>query len=87
VLPSTSQEINQLTVFPNPVVGDTLSVRLPVGTENTQLRLLSLTGRVVAQLAMNGPATEMLLPDLTAGVYMLEAVTSGERSVQRIIVQ
>jgi hypothetical protein len=86
-IPSVSQEIWQLTVFPNPVVGNILSVRLPAGSENTQLRLLSLTGRVVSMATMNGSATDMALPGLTAGVYILESVTAGERSVQRIVVQ
>ena len=82
-----SQVVAQLTVFPNPVVGDNLSVRLPVSTDNTQLRLLSLTGKVITQTSTNGPTAEIALPGLTTGVYMLEAVTNGERSVQRIVVQ
>jgi hypothetical protein len=86
-LPTTSQEVSQLTVFPNPVVGDNLSVRLPVGTAQAKLRLMSLTGRVITQSNMNGPSTELALPALNAGVYMLEAVTDGERSVQRIVIQ
>jgi hypothetical protein len=86
-LPSTGKEITRLVVFPNPVVADKLSVRLPAGTKATQLRLLSLTGRVITQSIMNGTATELPLPDLSAGVYMLEAVTAGERSVRRIVVQ
>ncbi|WP_020567967.1 T9SS type A sorting domain-containing protein [Neolewinella persica] len=87
VLPSFRQEITQLTVFPNPVVGDNLSVRLPLGSQNSQLRLLSLTGRVIINTTMDGPTTELLLPRLTAGVYLLESVTNGERSVQRVVVQ
>jgi hypothetical protein len=84
---SVGQEFAQLTVFPNPVVGDNLSIRLPLSSQSTQLRLLSLTGRVITQTTMNGSATEIPLTGLSAGVYMLEAVTDGERSVRRIVVQ
>jgi hypothetical protein len=49
------------------MIGDNLSVRLPVGTGKTQLRLLSLTGRVIIRAEMNGPATELGLPGLSKG--------------------
>ncbi|MFK8161245.1 MAG: T9SS type A sorting domain-containing protein [Lewinella sp.] len=83
----TNQLFDWLRVFPNPVVAELVSVQLPAGTEQAQLRLLSLNGRVISETTMNSPSGEMPLPGLSPGVYLLEAITAGERSVQRIIVQ
>lgn len=81
------REVIGLSVYPNPLVGDVLTVQLPVGTEDVQLRLVSITGRVMNEIAAFGPVTGMQLPVLEAGVYLLEAVTAEGRSVRRVIVQ
>lgn len=86
-LPFSTQEVERLTVFPNPVSGDNISVRLRVSTNSVQLRLLSLTGRVISSARVNGPAAELTMNDLKAGIYLVEAIAEGERHVQRIVVR
>ena len=77
----------EVAVSPNPVVGNELTVRLPEGTEQSTLRLLSLTGRVLQTQASEQATTVVQLPVLEAGLYLVEVVSAGNRTVKRIMVQ
>lgn len=77
----------EVVVFPNPVVGNELTVRLPNEAGSSTLRLLSLTGRELLSQVSNQTSTVVNLPVLEAGVYLVEVITGESRSVQRVMVQ
>ncbi len=80
-------ENTQLTrVYPNPVAGSEITVQLPAGVVAAELRLLSVTGQTVIQAAATGNRTSLALPELEAGIYLVETVTEQGRSVARIMV-
>ena len=77
----------ELTVYPNPVSGDELTVSLPGNEGDASLRLLSLTGSVVAERGFTGPSINLPLPQLEPGLYLVETVAEGIRTTRRVVVE
>lgn len=84
---NTTPAVFEVAVFPNPVVGNELTVRLPNEAGSSTLRLLSLTGRELLRQTSSQTSTVVNLPVLEAGIYLVEVVTNESRSVQRVMVQ
>ncbi|MBK9196150.1 MAG: T9SS type A sorting domain-containing protein [Flavobacteriales bacterium] len=78
-----------VSVYPNPNVG-IFTVELPSSLTGTiQLRVTDAMGRVVLD-QRSSAATQRVALDLGAaaeGIYNLEVISGGARSVQRIVVQ
>ncbi|RZJ28152.1 MAG: T9SS type A sorting domain-containing protein [Flavobacterium sp.] len=75
-------EMMALNVYPNPVTGNLLNISVQ---GKTAYRILNLTGQVLAKGETTDGAVN--LPELNAGVYLIEA-TSGEKiAVKRFIKQ
>ncbi|MCC2546660.1 T9SS type A sorting domain-containing protein [Hymenobacter sp. BT175] len=70
----------EATVYPNPAHG---FVNLQAGAESVQWRLLNLQGRSVQQGTATGE-TRIELQSLPAGTYMLEIISGGQRTVQKV---
>ncbi len=87
VLNDVAPKVFEVVVYPNPVVGNELTVTLPTNAGNSTLRLRSLTGRELLQQTSAQTSTVVNLPVLEAGVYFLEVVSETSRSVQRVLVQ
>lgn len=87
VLGNLAIEVADVQVYPNPVVGNEITVTLPTGAGGSSLRLLSLTGRELLRQTSNATSTIVMLPVLDAGMYLVEVVTDGRRSVKRVMVQ
>lgn len=72
---------DQIQILPNPVLGKTLIVRLPVAmmtAPGLQVRVFDNTGQTIPIQWMAGAEQlQVLLPDLTAGMYWLRLETAG----------
>lgn len=80
-------EVYEVAVYPNPIVGNEITVTLPNYAGKSTLRLLSLTGRELLNQTSSNASTVMNLPVLEAGMYLVEVVTETSRSVKRVMVQ
>jgi hypothetical protein len=87
VLNNNAPAVYDMAVYPNPVVGNEITVSLPNDAGSSTLRLLSLTGRELLNQTSSQTSTVVNLPVLEAGVYLIEVVSGGGRSVKRVIVQ
>lgn len=73
------------TLQPNPAVGNRTTLQFAVPT-TADIHVFDLTGRMVQQHSLrNAVSTDLYLQP--SGVYMIEVVQNGHRSVQRLIVQ
>lgn len=61
----------QFSVAPNPVTSNTLRL-LRTSNQPADVRIYDLQGRVVAVATMSAEETDLLLPHLTNGYYLLE---------------
>jgi PKD repeat protein len=89
VAPAASQALG-LQLSPNPAQ-EQVRLNLTLGTPGTaQVRLLDLQGRVLQARALGqlpaGLSTETLtLSELPEGIYLVEALVDGQRSVQKLV--
>ncbi|MEM6772499.1 MAG: T9SS type A sorting domain-containing protein, partial [Bacteroidota bacterium] len=77
----------QVTVFPNPVTSSKLTVNLPGNTGRAGLNLYAVSGNTVTSQVATGEVTEMELPSLSPGFYLLEVVIDGQRTVKKLMVE
>lgn len=77
----------KMTVYPNPATGNQLTISLPNNEGVAALRLLSVTGSVVTERNFTGDAVQLNVPSLEAGMYFVEAVADGVRTVRRVMVE
>lgn len=77
----------RLSFFPNPAnTSSALTVNLP-DTEEATLRLLSITGRTLLTIPATGEYTQLQLPDLEPGLYLLEATSAERKTVKRVMLR
>jgi hypothetical protein len=83
--------VNGLSVFPNPVVGNTMQVKMNFAARTTiELRIIDLNGRILAkqiQAVYSGNnSIPLRLPALQTGSYILQAVSSEKTVSQKFTV-
>lgn len=77
----------RMSVSPNPANTATiLTVNLP-DSEGASLRLLSITGRTLLTVSATGENTQLQLPELRPGLYLLEATSAAQKTVKRIMLR
>ena len=86
-----AQDANRLKVFPNPV-HHTFNVPVKeLNNEIQQLQLIDMQGQIIQTIAIPaGNATRTISVDITdyaEGVYFVNLLSKGERTVQRIVKQ
>lgn len=77
----------KMTIYPNPATGNQLNISLPNNEGVAALRLLSVTGSVVTERNFTGDSVQLNVPSLEAGMYFVEAVADGVRTVRRVMVE
>ena len=77
------------SVYPTPVAGSSaLHLALATPTTAAQATLRTMLGQVLRTRSFSGSATELLLGNLPAGIYLLSVQAEGQAlSVQRVVVQ
>ncbi|GAA4956783.1 hypothetical protein GCM10023315_00050 [Algibacter aquimarinus] len=74
---------NELTLYPNPVKGDVLNIKLSNGIDNkVSYRIISTLGKIVKT---GNTTKEVLVNDLQAGVYFIEVNDGTERITKRFV--
>ncbi len=73
------------SLFPNPLAGNVLQVEVPEigGT----LRMVELTGRLLWTQEVSMLREQIVLPELSAGVYLVEYRWKGGKRVERLVVE
>jgi hypothetical protein len=79
--------VQGLSIFPNPVSGNTLTVTLPDFAGAGTVRLLSITGSVIISQPTTGETTQLSVPELEPGLYLVEAVVETGRVVRKVMIQ
>ena len=78
---------NDVKVFPNPSKGDmTLELNFEI-TEQVQLRMTDLTGKVIFEKNTQNPLTLLDLNDFPKGVYMLQVIHAEHVFSGKIVLQ
>jgi hypothetical protein len=87
-MPGEESLLNQgleVTLMPNPFQGQTL-VQLNSASENLQVRIFDLGGKLITEERINGANQYYLGTSLSKGVYILEITDSfGNVNRQRMI--
>ncbi len=78
--PSFSE--SNFTLFPNPLDGQNLHFN----EELDQITVYDLEGRILFSDQLNGE-TQTTLPELKAGMYLVEMVKDGQKKVERLMVR
>lgn len=78
---SIDLDLDQISIYPNPVVSTLKFDNLPEGSE---VRLISLSGQVLFQQL---DPTELNMSDQNSGVYILHIQTEDQSRIERIIKQ
>ncbi len=93
VTPTTSnrsnsfEQINVFSVFPNPA-SDKVFVLGPKESDNFQVNILDITGKVVKSENMNNANKRSVeISDLTRGVYMLQIQDGNHLEVHKLVIQ
>ncbi|MEO5645821.1 MAG: T9SS type A sorting domain-containing protein [Bacteroidia bacterium] len=74
-------------VYPNPGNGS-FTIQLPEATENAQAELFDMMGKHVDGFTFSGTSyTYAPAQTLAPGVYMLNVINNGARSIQKLIVE
>ncbi len=77
----------RMSFFPNPAnTASALTINLPDSEEAT-LRLLSITGRTLLTISTTGENTQLQLPELEPGLYLLEATSAERKTVKRVMLR
>lgn len=91
---STKAVAGAISIYPNPVKGNTINVLLSNQVKgNYQLRLTNIAGQVMYTGNMNsengnGVLVVNIPSKLTAGSYQLEVITpEGKRNTQKVIAE
>lgn len=73
------------SMFPNPAVSNEVTVQLPTGTQNADVRLYDLSGRLVSSHKVSSIANKVNVQDLSAGVYIFKVAAEGKVGAQQFI--
>lgn len=75
-------------LYPNPVT-DVLQLKVPFDTSIESITIMDLTGKIVKNLAVSGMDQtrdfQIDVTDLSTGIYLLEVIGNGQRSVKKFI--
>lgn len=78
----------QLAVFPNPIKGDAVNLRLNIQNQKLKVEIYNLVGKRVHSYeykSFNRQEVLQLPSSLTKGLYMLKATLDNKTYIQRII--
>ncbi len=75
---------SQVGVFPNPLTHNRVWIVLPADAGLQDYQLFDSTGRILAAGRLQEGRVELILPDLSEGVYFLRI---GERVVKKLVKQ
>jgi hypothetical protein len=64
-----------------------LTVTLPDFAGAGTVRLLSITGSVIISQPTTGETTQLSVPELEPGLYLVEAVVETGRVVRKVMIQ
>ena len=79
-------------LFPNPVNGDYVNLRIPAGEQGmVHVTLLNLIGQPVAEYSYLGASREIIevqinVGTITKGVYLMQIVTEDQRITERVVI-
>ncbi|WP_299317314.1 T9SS type A sorting domain-containing protein [uncultured Maribacter sp.] len=83
-------DVSEILIFPNPVVGNEVSVQIPHSfDENIHLTLYANDGRMVAKMIEknNGDPIKINVSGLTSGIYNLNIEIGNNSESRRIIIK
>lgn len=75
-----------IELFPNPTTDGLFTVTAAFRSDLAELRILDVSGRVVQAQSITAGTTQVDGPEVP-GVYLLELVAAGERTMKRLVVQ
>lgn len=77
---------NQLdfTVYPNPV-SDDLNIQLPTGTQNTEVAVFDMSGKLIRNATISAQNTKINVSELSTGVYILKLNSDGKMGTRQFI--
>ncbi len=82
VLDIDTNSINTFKLYPNPVKGAVLNIKLSKGTNNMSYKIINVLGQVVNE----GKTTkEVMVGNLEAGVYYIEINDGEEKMTKRFV--
>ena len=85
--PAISNE-NSLSIYPNPVIGDKITVEFDGQLDNySEIRLLDLSGVLILSQKVDGNRTELSRGSLKSGIYLLQFQSGETKIVRRIVIQ
>lgn len=79
---STKLTKQQLAVYPNPLIGDMLTVP---NMKGASLRLLSLLGQELR--SWSNIEEQIVIQNIASGVYLLEVLHKGQRRITKIVIK
>ena len=78
----------RLSVSPNPTQTGTFTLYLPENeAETVEMTMYDYTGRVVRQMNLTQPQTDISVADLNTGIYLIKATIGREVSWARVVLK
>lgn len=78
-----------VNIYPNPVKGEVLFVDIPVNSEEVQVMLMSIDGKVLInkQIIVQNNRIELYVAQYESGAYILRLNTSKARIAKKIVIE
>ncbi|MCB0436864.1 MAG: T9SS type A sorting domain-containing protein, partial [Mangrovimonas sp.] len=80
VIGSVESAVNQFSIYPNPVKGNELNIR--IDAEASEVTIFNMLGQIVKKQAFSQTVDVSLLEN---GIYILEVTVGSERLTKRFI--
>jgi pectin methylesterase-like acyl-CoA thioesterase len=84
--PLALDDINNITLYPNPVFQNNLKINVPSVEKGSKLSIIGLDGRVLHQQIIDQPTIELNLSDIPSGTYIFK-ISSSNGSIMRKIIK
>lgn len=82
---SMDVSLKKVSVFPNPFT-EKITVHSEIVLQNASVSLFSLNGQIiVSRNTLSGNKIDLFLPDIPAGIYVLEVNNQGYRYISKIV--
>ena len=77
-------ELADLRIYPNPVDGNYVTIKSPIGGDK-QIELFDINGRRVLSTTISGDMLD--ISSINTGFYMVEVTINGYKKVSKLIIE
>jgi hypothetical protein len=79
-------EIEGLSIFPNPVIDGTIQLRSQSGS-GKEIRIYDIYGKLIYETTITGTSAIINIGNLSSGIYLIKVMESSKTALRRLVVE